>query len=339
MRASETCTRILSIRRVVAVALVMFMIATMSAFYQSAPLRSKTKETIEQISHSVHSMHSSLVDITTSRSSRPTLDIVISMYKENVTEVARQLDDLLALNPVRDLDVNTVIYVKDPEANLEAVKAHTGANDVVHLSNIGREGGTFLTHIIMNWDFLARHTMFVQAGMHAFGEAENRITDYFIPRTGILPLGTLELCECLACKDPWDGERTFPRLPQLYSALNGRLCPKYVTLSYLGQMLVSAKRIQSRPQEIYEHLRAVLESGMQHFIHDDPRQDWVFRDDPSEPYFGHTMERSWMMLWGCEDMRIMHTCAGWEGLINRRVKGDKDNKCQCLDQADSSSWF
>lgn len=181
--------------------------------------------------------------------------------------------------------------------------------------------------------------MFIQAAMHEFDSAKGRIADYFIATTGVLPLGSLEVCECLSCKDPWDASRTYPRLPQLYSALNSRMCPKLITLSYLGQILVSAQRIQSRPRKIYKHLRAVLESDAQHFIHEDPRQEWQFGDDPSEPYFGHTMERSWMLVWGCEDIKIANSCGSWDGLLNRRLEGDEDDKCQCLDKRGREDWF
>ena len=330
MRTSELCTRVLTRRRVVALLLAVFMVATFGAFYHSEPLRSKTMEKIEQISQTVHT---SFTDLTTSRSERSTLDIIVSMYKEDPFDVKKQIEEILSLDPVRDVkEINTVIYVKDPKADVDAVKAVTNASEVIQLANLGREGGTVLTHIIVNWEFLARHTMFIQASMHSFEDAKNRISDYFVPTTGVLPLGLLEECECVSCKDPWDGERTFPRLPQLYSALNGEMCPKHITSSYLGQMLVSARRIHSRPRQIYQHLRAVLESDMEHFIHDDPRQDWAFADDPSEPYFGHTLERSWMLLWGCEDVRILHTCAGWNALGSRRMEGDANDNCQCLDK-------
>ena len=313
-----------------ALLLAVFILATFGAFYHSEPLRAKTMENIEKISHTVHT---SFIDITTSRAERSTLDIIVSMYKEDPRDVKQQIDEILALEPVQNIEeISTVIYVKDPKADVERIKAVTNATEVIQLANLGREGGTFLTHIVVNWEFLARHTMFIQASMHSFEDAKNRISDYFVPTTGVLPLGFLEQCECASCKDPWDEERTFPRLPQLYSALNGQMCPKHITLSYLGQMLVSAKRIQSRPRKIYQHLRAVLESDMQHFIHDDPRQDWAFADDPTEPYFGHTLERSWMLLWGCEDVRILKTCAGWGALGSRRLDGDADNKCQCLDK-------
>lgn len=322
-----------TVRRLAAALLVLLALSTMGLFYHNKLLRSRTFDTMGQISHTIHEY---IPGLATTRSKQSTLDIVISMYKEEPSHVAMQIQELLTVDPVRAVeDVSIIIYVKDVDADTEAIKAVTDATEVIHLSNFGREGGTFLTHIIMNWDYLARHTMFIQANMHSFEEAKNRIDDYFAPNTGVLPLGTVEGCDCLSCKDPWDNQREFSRLPQLYSALNGQMCPKRITLSYLGQLVVSADRIWSRPRGIYEHIRAVLESDMEHFIHEDPRQEWAFADEPSQPYFGHTLERSWMLLFGCEDVRILDTCAGWDGLGRRRQEGDLDNRCQCLDQRES----
>ncbi|KAF2421227.1 hypothetical protein EJ08DRAFT_556841, partial [Tothia fuscella] len=208
------------------------------------------------------------------------------MYKENVANLANQLDQIRSLPSLQGLDVSTTIYVKDHEANVTAIQAATDATEVIQLSNVGREGGSFLGHIVLNWEYLARHTLFIQAEVHSLEDVKGKIIDYFNVNTGVLPLGYLASCNCLSCTDSWDAARTFPRLAQLYSALNGEMCPQEITLSYLGAMLVSAKRIRQRPLKVYEHLRAVLESDMDHWIHTDPREDWAFRDDPSEPYFG-----------------------------------------------------
>ena len=37
---------------------------------------------------------------------------------------------------------------------------------------------------------------------------------------------------------------------------------------------------------------------------------WLFRNekDPMSPIFGHTLERAWMVIFGCNDLRIRHQC-------------------------------
>jgi hypothetical protein len=130
------CIRIITLKRVAVVLTILFFFASMSVFYHSAPLRSNAIGTIGRISQA---MHTSIVDLTTSRSEQATLDIVISMYKEDVAEVARQIEDLLSLGPVSNLITNTIIYVKDPAADLEYIREESGANEVVPLGNLGRE--------------------------------------------------------------------------------------------------------------------------------------------------------------------------------------------------------
>ena len=58
--------------------------------------------------------------------------------------------------------------------------------------------------------------------MHDIDSATQRIRDYFVPSTGMLPLGfTLAVCACEDCVDGWDSSRVFHRIPQLYSAATG----------------------------------------------------------------------------------------------------------------------
>ncbi|KAF2429284.1 hypothetical protein EJ08DRAFT_661818 [Tothia fuscella] len=235
--------------------------------------------------------------------SSSSLDIVVSMYKEDIHNLSVVLRDVQSLPPIKSISrVRTFIYVKDVEANIPMLQDALATSNVIQLPNAGRESGTFLTHIISNYDNLAQHTLFVQAEPHEFENAKNRIIDYFIPSTGVLPLGILEVCDCTSCKDPWNPDRTFNRIEELYSILNSKFCPSKITLSYLGQMIASKERIRSRPRKIYEYLNEILEADQDHHIHKDSEglaQEFeFFTDGPGNPYFGHTVERAWMLLWG-----------------------------------------
>jgi hypothetical protein len=260
----------------------------------------------------------------------PTLDIVISLFKENLTHTRLLLDEIRSLKPLTHLQVNCHVYTKEEGANIKQIRATLRTPFVTALPNTGREGGTYLSHIILNWDRLARHTMFVQAEIHDFDNVKGKILDYFSADTGVLPLNVLESCECIACSDPWDTSRTFPRIGELYSALNGRFCPKTIALTYTGQVLVSATRIRKRNLGTYIYIKQTLESAQSHFIHKDPRQD-QFKDSPSDPYLGHTIERSYMVLWGCDSSRITERCGGLDGLRQRRKLYHNNDRCQCLD--------
>jgi hypothetical protein len=265
-----------------------------------------------------------------SRADESTLDIVVSLYGEKLEQTVRMFKELRALSSFRNLEVNFHVYTKDISADIELLREKLDTPHVTILHNVGREGGTYLAHIIEKYHDLARHTMFVQAEMHEYDAARARVVDYFSTNTGVLPLGITESCECVSCRDPWDSARSFPRIEEMYSGLNGQFCPRKVALSYLGQIIVSAKRIRMRKRHSYVYLKQVLEAGPSHFIHDDPRQD-SFKDDESNPYFGHTIERSYMVLWGCEDVGIAERCGSWRGLRERRKPMDADDHCQCLD--------
>ena len=218
----------------------------------------------------------------TSKSNGKTLDIVVSMFKEDLNKTLTTINEIKALKPLQGLNITTYIYTKDNNADIEEIQTALNTTHVSILRNVGREAGTYFTHILREWDNLARHTMFIQAEPHEFEAAKNRITDWLQPDTGVLSLGQVESCECVKCQDIWDSGRTFPRIEELYSALNGEFCPKHIAISYLGQIVVSANRIRARGPSTYKYLKTVLESDMEHFIHDDPRQG-MFGDDTSNP--------------------------------------------------------
>lgn len=74
----------------------------------------------------------------------------------------------------------------------------------------GREGGTFLHHIISKWGQFADHTLFMQALFADINNVQHQIGDFFVPETEILPLGLqLEVYNSSNCQDPWDKTRTF----------------------------------------------------------------------------------------------------------------------------------
>lgn len=257
-------------------------------------------------------------------------DIVVSMYRENQTKIAEELKEIRDLSPLRGLEPNIIIYVKDQQADAVAIKKKTGANVVNIIQNRGREGGTYLSHILDEWDNLAAHTLFLQGDIHKFPQLKKRITDYFVPRTGVLSLGFgYSTCSCDNCQDAWGGDDVWYRVPEVYSAVTGELCPtSKILMSYGGQFIVSATRIRSTKKQVYEHMKRLLESDKDHWIHEDSKMD-RFNDRPDNPYFGHTLERSWMILFQCSDPGLSSSCPV---LNTRRQPGDTDETCQCIDK-------
>lgn len=257
-------------------------------------------------------------------------DIVISMYQENQTQIAEELREIKNLPPLQGLEPNIIIYVKDQDANLEALKEAAGADVVKIIPNRGREGGTYLTHILDDWDNLATHTLFLQGDIHMLSQLKARITDYFVPQTGVLSLGFgYSSCSCDNCQDDWGGDDVWYRVPEVYSAVTGELCPtSKILMSYGGQFIVSSSRIQLTEKHVYEHIKQLLESDKEHWIHEDPKMG-RFNDRVNNPYFGHTLERSWMILFQCFDPRLSVTCPK---LDTRRGSDDTDETCQCVDR-------
>lgn len=257
------------------------------------------------------------------------LDIVVSMYKENAHEVRSTIEHLKSLNTIHRRDANVIIYNKDPSANLTEIQELTGADSVLPLPNHGREGGTYLSHIVNNWDDLARHTLFVQAQLHDSELASRRLEDYFSERTGVLSIGFGHAtCKCGECKDPWGGEDTWNRVPQIWLAVNGELCPDdEILMTYAGQFVASDRRIKKTGLHTYKHLKEVLESDEKHWVHSEPKGKYA--DTRDDPKFGHVIERSWMIMLHCSDPRLARECGD---LRERRKEGDADEKCQCVDE-------
>jgi hypothetical protein len=266
-------------------------------------------------------------------------DIVVSHYAENLIPLAFHIQDLMAVDQMeRYRGIRVFVYTKNQDANLTEISKILDTPLVSRLSNRGREGGTFLTHITKHWDDLGSHTMFMQATMHYPKETLQRVKNFLVApsegnsSSGVISLGYYDECQCTSCHDKWDKSRTWSRIVELYSLLNGALCPRDILLTYLGQILVSQKRIISRSIETYQYLQKVLESDMSHSIHADPRQQGIFKDSRENPYFGHTLERAWTVLWGCNNRTMLETCGSGESSIkNFRTEGAPPEACQCMD--------
>lgn len=270
--------------------------------------------------------------------SRPILDlaytpdinteVVISMFKEPIEQVAHLVSTLRGMSNIGDAKIH--IYIKDVDANLSEVKEGTGAHEVTALPNIGREGETFLKHILGSWDTLAKQTIFLQADVHNPRELYPRIRDYFVPgRTGMLSLGwSGQVCNCEDCGDRfnfWDTTHLFPGISNRIN--NATKCDK-VLLSYKGQFIASAKRIRGVDKSVYQDLRDA-------FVNQD---SWAHQeeylqgrpDSMSAPFFGFTMERMWNLLFQCNSMEIAWRCPTL--LSGNRIGGNIED-CQCLDPA------
>lgn len=82
------------------------------------------------------------------------------MYNEDLVSVKHMINEIKSTKLLQDLNTEshkpqTIIYTKNPTANLATLKEATGVDVVERLENVGREGGTYLKHIVNKWDSLA----------------------------------------------------------------------------------------------------------------------------------------------------------------------------------------
>ncbi|KAJ8065809.1 hypothetical protein OCU04_006472, partial [Sclerotinia nivalis] len=256
-------------------------------------------------------------------------DIVISAYTETPESIARMLHAIKSTSYLSSIDPRVLIYTKDPTVSLSMLKNSTGADIVKRLPNLGREGGTYLNHIVTEWDHLAAQTMFIQAHAHNIRELLPRINSYLVPQTGMLSLGFSEAtCSCNKCGDRFGWKDDWSMVPSLYERIYGSSCTDStpVLLSYKGQFVASAKRIRGISRGIYEDLLSTItsESGWSH----DPR--FVNKNDsPDNPSFGFAVERIWGLLMQCaSDDRVSTKCPS---MLSGMTRGDDVGVCQCLD--------
>lgn len=254
------------------------------------------------------------------------VEFVISMYKEPIEQVAYLISTLKEMPNMPEPRVH--IYIKDINANLEEIQLGTGAHEVTPLPNVGREGETYLKHILGSWDTLAKQTIFLQADVHNPRQFYPRIRNYFIPgRTGMLSLGwSGQVCNCENCGDRfnmWDSTHLFPEISNRIN--NATKCDK-VLLSYKGQFVASAKRIRGVDKSVYQDLQEA-------FVNPDSwahREEYVQGrpDSRSAPLFGYTLERMWNLLFQCNSMDVAWRCPTL--LSGNRIGGNVED-CQCLD--------
>jgi hypothetical protein len=256
-----------------------------------------------------------------------TLDIVVGLNNENLTETSHLLQELWNMQPFQYLEKNVHVYVKDREADVQKIKHTLDTPFVKILQNANQETVTYLTHITTNWNRLATHTLFITAAPQDLQEAKTRIIDYFGANTGVLPLSSIETHDCDV--DPNDQGPSFTSFEDLYYQINGEFCRKKIAYTKLGQVLVSATRIRSRDLKTYTFLKKALGSEHPHVLYESKQSS--FKNEESKLYFLKSVERSYMMLWGCDDSRIVKNCGGQEGLGTRRRGMDKDDYCQCVD--------
>ncbi|KAJ2978890.1 hypothetical protein NUW58_g7350 [Xylaria curta] len=210
------------------------------------------------------------------------LDIVIAWYNEPVDQVVGTVQLTLELPNIASRKVRTIVYNKGTlnETELRDGFPIQSGLAVRRLQNVGREGDTYLTHVLDSEQDWASHTLFIQAEPHEPVYLQARLEDYFVEKTGFLSLSHVRnfCASCDACNDHsgWTEEGTVLR--DIFSRSNPSGTCQGLSLTYRGQFVVSSRRMKQANHELLRELRSRLV--------DDER-------------FGFTLERSWGTLFQC----------------------------------------
>ncbi|POW13014.1 hypothetical protein PSTT_04026 [Puccinia striiformis] len=241
-----------------------------------------------------------------SGTSRPagSVDLVFSYYNEPLSRFFEAVDHVRRLSVLSLQNPRVIVYVKHPEVSLVNIANVINADEVIRLNNVGREGGTYLAHILKHYNStllkdsqgriirggisspeileraefgierilsspavhgLADHTVFMQPEISWHWIAKPRM-DLFDPNsTGFLSFGPYLVS---VCGQDGLGNGNYERMRDIYTMFYNSFCPPTGQLaSYAGQFVVSKKRILSKRYEQYSKMRELLEAPKDHWIH------------------------------------------------------------------------
>ncbi|KAI0439657.1 hypothetical protein F4803DRAFT_27469 [Xylaria telfairii] len=238
------------------------------------------------------------------------LDIVIAWYDEPIEQVVSTVQLALELPNIAGRKVRTIVYNKGTlnETELQVNFPIQSGLVIRRLENVGREGETYLSHILDSEQDWASHTLFIQAEPHEPGYLQARLEDYLVENTGFLSLSYVRnFCpSCDTCNDHsgWSVDSTVLR--EVFERANPYKTCQDISLNYRGQFVISSRRMKEANEELLRDLRSRL-------INDEE--------------FGYALERMWGTVFQCPTIseRCPTLLSGWIG--NRGAVED----CQCLD--------
>ena len=172
---------------------------------------------------------SSFKDISLSTNHSSDFDVVLNYYSENTAFVARFIRYLRNSSMLHKLNYRIIIYNKNTKVNNTYLQSVLQADLVYQLPNIGREGETYLHHIIHNYDYLAKHIFFCQAGVEGITATgfedwfENRLEKQFNASVGYMPMVRPQFLVTFNCGQ-W-GKENLRQLAEFWGILEQTICP------------------------------------------------------------------------------------------------------------------
>ena len=163
-------------------------------------------------------------------SARPeTVDVVISTFNEDAASLRNHIAAIRYYPWVKNRDPRVILYMKGNITDAEEYRRSVGADVAIRLDNKGREAGTFLQHILRNYNAstdpalaghgyrpagLADHTLFMQHHLAWDWIARERMW-LWRENTGYLHFAPYLK---LDCRKDLNGNGDFPRIAQIYSS-------------------------------------------------------------------------------------------------------------------------
>lgn len=240
---------------------------------------------------------------------RPTLEIVYSYYDEDLDEFSR-FANLVRQRLHWNFKLSDTVYVKHKPSSTLNKQLNKIVDNVVYLPNIGREGGTYLHHIIQRYKstifpdnlntphdpVLAEKTLFLQPHPAWYWIMYERL-NFIQPSSAFLSLGPYVKGNCGVTEG-----HTYPQMQTIYQLFTGADCPEDQDqlVTWAGQFLVSQDRILNNPLGKYVDMLKLVEAPSDDPIHSETPWWFASKNDPSNPFIGHSLERSWPIIFNCE---------------------------------------
>ncbi|KAJ3573948.1 hypothetical protein NPX13_g4526 [Xylaria arbuscula] len=185
------------------------------------------------------------------------LDIVIARYDEPVEQVVSTVQLALELPNIAGRKVRTIVYNKGVlnETELRTGFPIQSALVIRQLENVGREGDTYLSHVLDSEHDWASHTLFIQAEPHEPGYLQARLADYLVEDTGFLSLSHVRnfCASCDACNDHSGWTEDGALLRDIFERANpDKGTCQDLSLTYRGQFVVSSRRMEQANRELLE---------------------------------------------------------------------------------------
>jgi hypothetical protein len=156
--------------------------------------------------------------------SRRKMDVVVSYYLEDVATLKGQLSRILSHPKIAPLSPCVTIYSKGDRTQ-EVAKAIPWAN-VVQLHNVGRESHTYLHHMLVHYEDLPTHMMFVHGHVEHMSNLL-RVLSALTPTTGFMCLSYWGRSTC-------DGGELQPdrRMREVWAMARHDFCFEEFTICY-----------------------------------------------------------------------------------------------------------